>query len=147
MTMVFDGDFRQVSIDLPEEILIDAAYGPVTFIVDFTYLNILDNINDPSCYQVNVILAPTNEVIDNMSENLLEKVLGEEMVNLSSDGVDKTKRNVVIDQSIFSPEFINGLKFLGVLNHMLASKVGVSIMLLRNIDQPKDCVMGQDSKF
>nr|GEZ25303.1 testis-expressed sequence 2 protein-like [Tanacetum cinerariifolium] len=35
----------------------------------------------------------------------------------------------------FSPEFINGLKFLGVSNYRLALKVGVPIMLLRNIDQ------------
>ncbi|GKB85053.1 ATP-dependent DNA helicase PIF1-like protein [Tanacetum coccineum] len=38
----------ELSIDLPEEILIDTVDDPVTTIVDFTYPNILDNINDPS---------------------------------------------------------------------------------------------------
>ncbi|GJX05602.1 hypothetical protein Tco_0191518 [Tanacetum coccineum] len=36
------------------------------------------------------------------------------MVYLSCNSVDKTERNAAIDQSIFSPEFINGLKFSGV---------------------------------
>ncbi|GJY45491.1 ATP-dependent DNA helicase PFH1-like protein [Tanacetum coccineum] len=63
----------EVSIDLPEEILIDAADDPVTSIIDFTYLNILDNINDSSYFQENAILAPTNEVVDNINEHLLEK--------------------------------------------------------------------------
>nr|GEX76365.1 hypothetical protein [Tanacetum cinerariifolium] len=99
------------SIDLPEEILLDAA-------------------DDPA------VLAPTNEVVDNMNEHLLEKFPREEMVYLSSDTTDKTKRNAAIDQFIFSSEFINGLKFLGVPNHMFALKVRVPIMLLRNIDQP-----------
>nr|GEW88549.1 hypothetical protein [Tanacetum cinerariifolium] len=57
-----------------------------------------------------------------MNEHLLEKFPGEEMVYLSCDIVDKTERNAAIDQSIFSPEFINGLKFSGVLNHMVALK-------------------------
>ncbi|GJZ69726.1 ATP-dependent DNA helicase PIF1-like protein [Tanacetum coccineum] len=109
-----------VSIDLPKEILLDAADDPVASIVDFTYPNILDNINDPSYFQVKVILAPSNEVEDNMNNHLLEKFPGEEMVYLSCDSVDKTERNAAIDQSIFSPEFINGLMFSGVLNHMVA---------------------------
>nr|GEZ49322.1 hypothetical protein [Tanacetum cinerariifolium] len=114
---VGDGDIGEhydgkVCIDLREEILLDA-------------------VDDPA------ILAPMNEVVDNMNEHLLEKFQGEEMVYLSSDNVDKTKRHATIYQSIFSPEFINGLKFSSVPKHMLALKVGVPIMLLKNIDQPK----------
>ncbi|GJZ02945.1 ATP-dependent DNA helicase PIF1-like protein [Tanacetum coccineum] len=74
----YDGE---VSIDLPEEILLDAADDP--------------------------------------------KFPGEEMVYISSDSVDKIDRNAAMDQFIFSPGFINGLKFSGVPNHMLALKVGV----------------------
>ncbi|GJX48344.1 ATP-dependent DNA helicase PIF1-like protein [Tanacetum coccineum] len=102
-----------LSQDLPEEILIDAADDSVTSIVDFTYLNILDNIND-SYFQEKVILASTNEVVDNMNEHLLEKFPGEEIDYLSSDSEDKNERNAAMDQSIFSPGFINGLKFLGI---------------------------------
>ncbi|GJX81053.1 ATP-dependent DNA helicase PIF1-like protein [Tanacetum coccineum] len=53
-----------------------------------------------------------NDVVDSINEHLLEKLLGEEMVYLSCDSVDKTERNAAIDQSIFSPEFINGLKIV-----------------------------------
>ncbi|GJR41509.1 ATP-dependent DNA helicase PIF1-like protein [Tanacetum coccineum] len=60
---------------------------------------------------------------------------GEEMVYLSCDNIDKTERGSAIDESVFSPEFINGLKLLGVPNHILALKVGVPIMLLQNNDQ------------
>ncbi|GKC22403.1 ATP-dependent DNA helicase PIF1-like protein [Tanacetum coccineum] len=40
----------EVSIDLPDEIVVDASDDPVTSIIDFTYPNILDNINDPSYF-------------------------------------------------------------------------------------------------
>ncbi|GJU48162.1 ATP-dependent DNA helicase PIF1-like protein [Tanacetum coccineum] len=105
-------------------------------------LNILDNINDPSYFKEKVVLAPTNEVVDNINEHLLNKFPGEEMVYLSCNSVDKTERNAAIDQSIFSSGFINGLKFFGVPNHMLALKVGVPVMLLRNIDQPNGLCNG-----
>nr|GEZ33386.1 hypothetical protein [Tanacetum cinerariifolium] len=76
---VKDGDIEEhydeeVFVDLPEQILHDAADDPVTSIVDFTYLNILGNINDLSYFQENSILAPINEVVDNMNEHLLENI-------------------------------------------------------------------------
>ncbi|GJX24839.1 ribonuclease H-like domain-containing protein [Tanacetum coccineum] len=79
------------------------------------------------------ILTPTNEAVYTINDNLLEKFLGEETVYLSCDNIDKTKRDAAIDQSIFSREFMNGLKFLRVPNHRLALKVGVPIMLLRDL--------------
>ncbi|GJR48806.1 ATP-dependent DNA helicase PIF1-like protein [Tanacetum coccineum] len=57
------------------------------------------------------------------------------MVYLSCNSIDKTERGAAIDEYVFSPKFINGLKFAGVPNHILTLKVGVPIMLFRNIDQ------------
>nr|GEV21338.1 hypothetical protein [Tanacetum cinerariifolium] len=79
----------EVSIDVPEELLIDAVDDPITSIIDFTHPN----------------------------------------------RIDKTERGSAIDEAVFSPKFINGLKFSGVPNHKVALKVGVPIMLLQNIDQ------------
>ncbi|GKE67363.1 ATP-dependent DNA helicase PIF1-like protein [Tanacetum coccineum] len=69
----YDGE---VSIDQPGEILINAVDNPVTSIIDFTYLNILYTINGPSYFQEKSILAPTNKVVDNINEHLLEKFPG-----------------------------------------------------------------------
>nr|GEU29535.1 ATP-dependent DNA helicase PIF1-like [Tanacetum cinerariifolium] len=54
-----------------------------------------------------------------------DRELGEEMVYLSCDSIDKTEHGSAIDESIFSPEFINGLKFSGVPNHKLALKAKI----------------------
>nr|GEZ07984.1 ATP-dependent DNA helicase PIF1-like [Tanacetum cinerariifolium] len=113
----------EVSIDVPEELLIDAVDDPVTSIIDFTYLNLL--INNPSYLQEKAILAPTNEVVDTINDHLLNKITGEEMVYLSCDSIDKTERGSAIDEVVFTLEFIKGLKFLGVPNHRLVLKVGV----------------------
>nr|GEX38743.1 NADH-ubiquinone oxidoreductase chain 2 [Tanacetum cinerariifolium] len=103
---------EEVSIDVPEELLIDTVDDPVTSIIDFTYPNLLNNINNPSYFQEKAILAPTNEVVDTINDHLLNKFSGEEMVYLSCDSIDKTERGFAVDEAVFSPEFINGLKFL-----------------------------------
>lgn len=87
----------EVSIDVPEEILIDAADDPIASIIDFTYPNMLDNIHDPAYFQEKAILAPTNELVDTINDHLLANFLGEEMVYFSCDNVDKSERGAVID--------------------------------------------------
>ncbi|GKC62185.1 ATP-dependent DNA helicase PIF1-like protein [Tanacetum coccineum] len=88
MTMVSgDGELGEendgeVYIDVPEEILIDEADGPISSIVDLTYPNILDNINDPSYFKEKVVLASMNKVVDNINEHLLDKFPGEELGTL-----------------------------------------------------------------
>nr|GEY57457.1 ATP-dependent DNA helicase PIF1-like [Tanacetum cinerariifolium] len=42
---------EEVSIDVPEELLMDAVDDPVISIIDFTYPNLLNNINNPSYFQ------------------------------------------------------------------------------------------------
>ncbi|GKD65048.1 ATP-dependent DNA helicase PIF1-like protein [Tanacetum coccineum] len=39
---------KEFSIDVPDELLIDVFDVPVTSIIYFTYLDLLNNINDPS---------------------------------------------------------------------------------------------------
>nr|GEV90190.1 hypothetical protein [Tanacetum cinerariifolium] len=124
----------EVSIDVLEELLIDAVDDRVTSIIDFTYPNLLNNIKNPSYFQKNAILVPTNEVMDTINDHLLNKFPREEMIYLSCHNIDKTERGFAIDEAVFSPEYINGLKFSGVPNHRLTLKLGVPI-LLRNIDQ------------
>ncbi|PWA97340.1 hypothetical protein CTI12_AA025470 [Artemisia annua] len=70
----------EVSIDVPEKILIDDADDPIASIIDFTYANILDNIHDPALFQEKAILAPTNKIVDTINDHLLAKFPGEEMV-------------------------------------------------------------------
>ncbi|XP_071740486.1 uncharacterized protein [Rutidosis leptorrhynchoides] len=61
--------------------------------------------------------------------------IGEEITYLSFDDVDACDNSMTCDHGMRSPEFLNSLKFSGIPNHKLVLKVGVPIMLLKNIDQ------------
>ncbi|GJR56080.1 ATP-dependent DNA helicase PIF1-like protein [Tanacetum coccineum] len=119
-------------------------YGSKKMLPVFTMLRFFD---DPEIIESNRPSAtPTKQDIEATSSAVLTitplKFPREEMVYLSCDSVDKTEGNAAVDQSIFSQEFINGLKFSDVPNHRLALKVGVPIMLLRNINQPNGLCNG-----
>nr|GEZ66186.1 hypothetical protein [Tanacetum cinerariifolium] len=58
---------KEVLIDLPDEILIHEADNLVMSIMDFTYTNILDNINDPGCSK------PQTCVKSVSADNVVEK--------------------------------------------------------------------------
>ncbi|XP_022003074.1 ATP-dependent DNA helicase pif1-like [Helianthus annuus] len=60
---------------------------------------------------------------------------GEEREYLSSDSLCPTEDVNATQQRIYSPDVLNGLKISGLPNHRLVLKVGVPVMLLRNIDQ------------
>lgn len=59
---------------------------------------------------------------------------GEEKVNLSSDFASATD-GYMDNNSVFSPEFINMIKYFGFLKHELKLTINAPVMLLKNIDE------------
>ncbi|XP_076910871.1 uncharacterized protein LOC143568656 [Bidens hawaiensis] len=67
----------------------------------------------------------------------------EENIDESSDSVSKFDYiDGNVDPTLYSTELLNGLKIPGLPNHQLKLKVGVPVMLLRNIDQKKGLCNG-----
>ncbi|KAI3687642.1 hypothetical protein L1987_81342 [Smallanthus sonchifolius] len=123
-------------IDIPEDILITNSVDPISALIDFIYPSILENFKNLNFFQERAILAPTNEVVQDINDRLLSLFPGEEKEYLSSDTIcqsDFVQDN--FDESLYSPDVLNGLKLSGLPNHKLVLKVGVPVMLLRNIDQ------------
>ncbi|XP_076916767.1 uncharacterized protein LOC143576598 [Bidens hawaiensis] len=65
------------------------------------------------------------------------------MEYLSLDSIDEVESvSEDFDPTLYSPDFLNGIKMSGMPNHRLLLKVGVPIMLLRNINQKKGLCNG-----
>ena len=67
---------------------------------------------------------------------MMKNIPGEEKEYLSYDSPDKDNDNSGVDRpdDIHTPEFLNTINCSGLPNHKLKLKVGVPIMLLRNVD-------------
>ncbi|RZB70380.1 Serine/threonine-protein phosphatase 7 long form-like [Glycine soja] len=62
-------------------------------------------------------------------------ILSEEKKYCSADSFDKSNELLNPAFGVLTPEFLNSLKTSGIPNHKLKIKVGIPIILLRNLDQ------------
>ncbi|XP_042757697.2 uncharacterized protein LOC122197551 [Lactuca sativa] len=123
-------------VDIPEDILINDPCDPIGSLIKFVYPSILENFNIAGYFQERAILAPKNEVVQEINDRLLKLIPGETKEYLSSDSLCQSEFvHDQFDGNLYSPDVLNGLKISGMPNHNLILKVGVPVMLLRNIDQ------------
>lgn len=69
-----------------------------------------------------------NEYMVSLNHNL-------EKTYLSSDSVCMFDHSFSALEHVYTPEFLNSIKCSEIPNHSITLKVGVPVMLLRNIDQ------------
>ncbi|XP_076914709.1 uncharacterized protein LOC143573795 [Bidens hawaiensis] len=108
------------TIDIPDDLLIKDYVDPLSKLFDFD----------------RAILAPTNEIVDEINDSLLKFFPGDEVEYLSSDTICSSEYiNDMVDAALYLPELLNGLRIIGLPNHKLVLKVGVPVTLLRNLNQ------------
>ncbi|XP_076944504.1 ATP-dependent DNA helicase PIF1-like [Bidens hawaiensis] len=133
----------QSVIDIPDDLLILNSVDPMGDLITFVYSNILDRFNELTYFQNRALLAPLNEVVQEINECMLAIFPGEEVEYLSSDSLAEFEDvSEDFDPHLYSPDLLNGLKMSGMPNHRLVLKVGVPIMLLRNINHKKGLCNG-----
>ncbi|KAI3745925.1 hypothetical protein L6452_08337 [Arctium lappa] len=126
----------EVIIDIPDDLLITDSTDPISALIEFVYPFILVNVKNSSYFQERAILAPKNEVVQEINDRLLSLFLGDEKEYLSSDSLCESEHfHEQFDETLYSPDVLNGLKLSGLPNHKIVLKVGVPVMLLMNIDQ------------
>ncbi len=82
------------------------------------------------------IMAPKNTNVDEVNNAILELLSEELHMYLNVDSLAPTKgASAVVGVSLYLVEFLNTLQFSGIANHKLELKVGVPILLLRNLNQ------------
>ncbi|TXG69924.1 hypothetical protein EZV62_004859 [Acer yangbiense] len=128
----FDGE---ATIEVPDEMLIKDQENGLAKLVEFVYPNFLENSTDPNFFQERAILSPTFIDVAMLNEYLMPFIPGDERIYLSSDTICKEDANFENEEDTFSPDILNTFTASGLPNHKLNFKVGVPVLLLRNIDQ------------
>jgi len=86
------------------------------------------------------ILAPKNTNVDEVNNAILESLSKELHMYVNANSLTPTEEGAsaiagVSMDSLYPVEFLNTLQFGGIANHKLELKVGVPILLLRNLNQ------------
>ncbi|XP_065837896.1 ATP-dependent DNA helicase pif1-like [Oscarella lobularis] len=122
----------------PENGLITIPCGKLTptldELQDQVFPSLAQNYTDIHWLSERAILAPTNESVYLINDNLLKLIPTQERHYISID------TTVKIDDAVnYSTEFLNSLNPTGLPPYILTLKIGAPIMLLRNLDPPKLC--------
>lgn len=78
--------------------------------------------------------GPTGEIVHKINSDISKEVQEEMKVYLPIDKIMDTEQS-----SSYPAEFLNSLELSGVPSHKLQLKLGVPVMLMRNIDAPRLC--------
>lgn len=141
-------EFSKILLDVGEgkvpennekEIILPSAHCRVVNQSDILIREIYEDIENLSTKQNSwlcerSILAPTNEQVNHLNIKILEKIPGSDITYISIDSVCDP------DEAVHYPvEFLNSLSAPGLPAHKIHLKIGVPIILLRNLKPPKLC--------
>ncbi|XP_070011315.1 uncharacterized protein [Nicotiana sylvestris] len=122
-------------VEIPDDLLIHNCDDPVSGIVESTYSDFLRHFTDIKYLQERAILAPTLQMVESVNEYMVSLNNSQDKSYLSSDTICKSDHAFTSLEHVHTPEFLNSIKCSGIPNHYITLKVGVPVMLLRNIDQ------------
>jgi len=123
-----------ISLHIPPDLLIQSSGNHVQSIVHGIYLNLVDSMTDISYFQDKAILAPTNSIVDQINDYMLDLMPGEEKTYFSYNSTLTHNENDNVVDDVHTLEFLNTINASGLPHHKIRLKIGVPIMLLRNID-------------
>ena len=98
-------------------------------VIDAVFDDFEANIGNPQYYQSRAIVAATNEIVNEINNNMTERLPGELTTFHSIDTVGDDD-----NPTSFPSEFLNKLQLSGMAEHELFLKENSVVILLRNMD-------------
>ena len=122
-------------IKLSHDVCNESFGDPIGSIVEDVYPSLLQKYNNPIYLKERAILIPKNELVHELNELIMKMIPGEGRTYYSSDNVCKASVNTNKEDILYPTEFLNNLRFPGIPNQDIQLKVGIPVMLLRNLNQ------------
>jgi len=121
-------------IQIPDDLLIKEASNKIRALVESTYPDFLSNYKN-AYIKNRAILATTNEIVDEVNDYMLDLLPGDEREFYSADSISKCTDTCSDADVLYLIEYLNILNANNFAAHKLKLKIGVPIMLLRNLNQ------------
>ena len=119
-------------ITLPTDIVMSKE--SLTDLIDFVYPNLAENSGNVNYMVGRAILTPKNTDVHIISDLIMSRLPGDTRVYPSLDSINSTENTCRQQPQVYSPEFLRSLKISDLPPGELKLKVGVPIILLRNLN-------------
>jgi ATP-dependent DNA helicase PIF1 len=122
-------------IEIPKNLLINSYTDPIEAIFSNTYPNFNTNYNNIDYLRERAIITPRNSTVHSINNHAISLLPGDKKTYLSSDTISSSSGNNENINLLYPTLFLNKLEFNGLPTHELILKVGMPVMLLRNLNQ------------
>lgn len=103
--------------------------------IESTFPVFFDNYKDVDYLSERAILTPTNQTVGHVNSVIVEMIPGEMSSYFSVDTAEDFPGSESDQLASFPPEYLNSINIPGLPLHELKLKVGVVVMLMRNLNQ------------
>ncbi|XP_017250836.1 uncharacterized protein LOC108221471 [Daucus carota subsp. sativus] len=103
--------------------------------INSIYPDFAENSKDPKYLSERAILTPTNQTVGHLNSLIVEMIPGDAVTYYSIDSAEDFGGTDDDLHSAFPIEYLNSLSVPGLPTHDLKLKVGVVVMLMRNLNQ------------
>ncbi|GFP95419.1 hypothetical protein PHJA_001686200 [Phtheirospermum japonicum] len=134
-SFIQDGNENGDWIRIPDDFLIRETGDPKPVIFSSIYIDFQKKFANPPYLRQRAIVTPYNDIVDEINSYILEMIPGPSIKYHSYDSLSKASIGFSDQDTLYPPEVLNAINFPGIPNHILNLKIGVVVMLLRNISQ------------
>ncbi|XP_070666782.1 uncharacterized protein [Malus domestica] len=122
-------------IEIPKDLIIHSSTNPIAAISCATFPNFENSFDDFVYLRERAIITPRNTTVSDVNDYITNLLPREHHTFLSYDSLCSSNGNFENLETMYPTEFLNKLDFNGLPTHNLILKVGMPIMLLRNLNQ------------
>lgn len=130
-----NGEIQPTWITIPDDLLIMTEGDKIAAIVREIYPDFLACYKDPNYLASRAIVCPNNSVVDEINDYIVGLIPGEKREYLSCDTISKCSEKIPDFDMLYPTEFLNSINTNNFPTHSLLLKEGVTVMLLRNLNQ------------
>lgn len=129
------GEYHEDDISIPQQFCNMNSDNSVENMIESTFPNFLENYKNPDYLSERAILTPTNQTVGTVNSVIVDKIPGEIASYFSIDTAEDFPGTESQQLASFPPEYLNSISIPGLPLHELKLKVGVVVMLMRNLNQ------------
>jgi len=122
-------------VEIPQDLLLYTTGNKIKALVDSTYPDFLNNYSNPEYIKNRAILATTNDIVEEINNYMVDLIPNSEKEYFSADSISKCMDAINDAHILYPTEYLNTLNANNFPAHRLKLKIGVPIMLLRNLNQ------------
>ncbi|XP_033142724.1 uncharacterized protein LOC103861187 [Brassica rapa] len=137
-----DCETPEDKIFLDDTVLLPRTSTPLETLCSSAFPDFANQYTDLRKLKETAILTPRNVTVDEINNFLVSRVPGPDREYLSADTFAEDEQHSEEFKMSYPLEYLNSLEFPGLPAHKLRLKVGVPVMLLRNLNQKEGLCNG-----